>query len=135
MIGSCGHYWYHCQSDFKITHQERGAINYLLDTPTGYRTSLCNTCFSGGGLEPVFNSIEGEALMKLSHTCDPKSLALVQNITDIRNRKSQIQHDLVNFLSKVVDIRTGQRHISEGCRFACTDIHNRRKKKGYDTCK
>jgi hypothetical protein len=77
--------------------------------PTGYRTSLCNTCFSGGGLEPVFDPIEGEALMKFSHTCDPKSLALVQNITDIRNRKSQIQHDLVNYLSKVVDIRIGQR--------------------------
>ena len=47
--------------------------------------------------------------MKFSHTCDPKSLALVQSITDIRNRKSQIQHDLVNYLSKVVDIRIGQR--------------------------
>jgi hypothetical protein len=23
--------------------------------PTGYRTSLCNTCLSGGGLEPVLN--------------------------------------------------------------------------------
>jgi hypothetical protein len=36
--------------------------------PTGYRTSLCNICLSGGGLEPVFNPIEGEALMKFSHT-------------------------------------------------------------------
>ena len=32
MIRSCGHYWSHCQWDLKITHQERGAINYLLDT-------------------------------------------------------------------------------------------------------
>jgi hypothetical protein len=77
--------------------------------PTGYRTSLCNICLSGGGLEPVYNPIEGEALMKFSHTCDPRSLALVQNITDIPNRKSQIQHDLVNYLSKVVNIRIGQR--------------------------
>jgi hypothetical protein len=27
--------------------------------PTGYRTSLCNTCLSGGGLEPVFNPVRG----------------------------------------------------------------------------
>ena len=38
-----------------------------------------------------------------------KKSCSVQNITDIPNKKSHIQHDLVNYLSKVVNIRTGQR--------------------------
>ena len=38
-----------------------------------------------------------------------KSCSHKKNITDIPNKKSHIQHDLVNYLSKVVNIRTGQR--------------------------
>jgi hypothetical protein len=56
---------------------------------------------------PVFNPIRGGSDEKATHAI--QILALVQYITDIPNRKSQIQHDLVNYLSKVVDIRIGQR--------------------------
>lgn len=76
--------------------------------PTGYFISACNTYHSGISLRGVFYPIKLEVLMKLTHKCDPESLAAGQNVEDIRKMKSQILDESIRYLIDVVCTMIGQ---------------------------
>jgi hypothetical protein len=76
--------------------------------PTSYHISFCESCFSGCKLRPVFDPIEFEGLTKLTHECNPKDSFLDRSTEEISRIKSQVQVQLIDILTKVVDSRIGQ---------------------------
>jgi hypothetical protein len=75
--------------------------------PTGYKVQSCNRCLEGNMFEPVFASIQVEALSKemVGHYCMPKAQAELDQKQDKMDLINREQRDLLYFLINVVNSR------------------------------
>ena len=75
--------------------------------PTGYKVQSCNRCLDGNMFEPVFASIQMEALSKemVGHYCMPKAQAALYQKQDKRDLINRVHRDLLYFLINVVNSR------------------------------
>ena len=79
--------------------------------PVGYQVRLCNKCLPGNRLEPIFASLEMEALTKVNHICEAASPASSIQQEYVKNSSTNIikaQENLVSYLLQVVNMRIGQ---------------------------
>jgi hypothetical protein len=81
------------------------------ELPAGYKVRLCNKCLPGNRLEPIFASLEMEALTKVNHICEAASPASSIQQEHIKNSSTNIinkaQENLVSYLLRVVNMRIG----------------------------
>lgn len=75
--------------------------------PVGYRIVSCNRCVSENRLEPIFTSVEAEALTKVINLCDLEHIASKEDQC-AKNSPifiKQRQNDLIFRLREAVDLR------------------------------
>ena len=81
------------------------------ELPAGYKVQLCNKCLPGNRLEPIFASLEMEALTKVNHICEAASPASSIQQEYVKNSSTNIineaQVSLVSYLLQVVNMRIG----------------------------
>ncbi len=82
--------------------------NKKVRLPTGYRVAFCDSCFSGCEFRSVYYPIEFEGATRLTHKCNHTDPFLDRSAEEISRIKSQIQVKLMDYLTKVVDLRIGQ---------------------------
>jgi hypothetical protein len=78
--------------------------------PVGYQVRLCNKCLPCNRLEPIFASLEMEALTKVNHICKAESPASSIQQEYVKNSSTNIikaQENLVSYLLQVVNTRIG----------------------------
>jgi hypothetical protein len=81
--------------------------------PIGYQVRFCNKCLPGNRLEPIWDSLEMEALTKVNHICESESPASSIQQEHVKNSSTNIinkaQLNLVSYLIRVINLRIGQR--------------------------
>jgi hypothetical protein len=83
-------------------------INNMMNNnklPIGYQVRLCNRCLPGNRLEPIWASIEMEALTKVNHICEAESHASSIQQEHVKNSPTNITNEaqvkLVSILLRV----------------------------------
>ncbi len=94
--------------------------------PTGYRVRFCNRCLEGNMCEPVFGSIQMEALSKelVEHCCMPKAIAALDQQQNKGDLMKRIHGDLISMLTNIVNLRIGINGTRDGADLDAKELDN-----------
>jgi hypothetical protein len=94
--------------------------------PTGYRVRFCNKCLEGNICEPVFGSIQMEALAKdmIGHYCMPEARAAVDQQQNKGDLIKRVHENLSSILINVVNLRLSFKGIRDGAYLKSQELDN-----------
>lgn len=97
-----------------------------LRLPTGYRVRFCSGCLGGNICEPVFGSIQMEALAKdmVGHCCVPEALAPVDQQQIKGDLIKRAHENLSPILFDVVTLRLSHSGLHDGACLKSQELDN-----------